>query len=129
MQTRTRQWRKTRNPSRIRKRRWVLAAMASPEELRVGTWNMSHRRSGEGSCGGGGLPLERAHGAARRCGLRLHHGAPVRVTGRDGQGRLHAVRLAPREGLTRGLLLLSVYIPVQNHGPEAKENMFVAAFV
>ena len=42
------------------------------------------------------------------------------------QGRLHAVRLAPRPGLPLGMLLVSVYAPLQGHGQQASRAAFVA---
>ena len=42
-------------------------------------------------------------------------------------GRLHAVRLAPRAGLPRGLLLVSVYAPLQTRQQGVDRRKFVAA--
>jgi len=57
--------------SKRRSQTEVLPAMASPEELRVGTWNTFHRGCGEGSCCGlwrsfGGRESAR-HCCHRRC--------------------------------------------------------------
>ena len=41
-------------------------------------------------------------------------------------GRLHAVRLAPRSGLQHGLLLLSVYAPLQVRAQQVLREQFVA---
>ena len=40
-------------------------------------------------------------------------------------GRLHAVQVAPRPGLPRGLLLLSVYAPLQTRSHGAQRDRFV----
>ena len=42
-------------------------------------------------------------------------------------GRVHAVRVAPRLGLPRGLLLLSVYAPLQTRQQAVERGKFVAA--
>ena len=44
-------------------------------------------------------------------------------------GRLHGVRLAPRPGLPRGLLLLSVYAPLQTRQQAVQRAKFVAALL
>ena len=43
--------------------------------------------------------------------------------------RVHAVRFAPRPGLPRGLLLVSVYAPQQAKELEAQRVVFAAAFL
>ena len=44
-------------------------------------------------------------------------------------GRMHAIRLAPRVGLPLGLLLITVYVPLQGHGHEAERTRFVESFM
>ena len=79
-----------------------------------GTWGRA--------CGVGFLAVEAValqvvlpHGAAWR---RLH---AIR--------RVHAVRLAPRPGLPRGLLLVSVYAPQQSRALEVERLQFAATFL
>ena len=44
-------------------------------------------------------------------------------------GRLHGIRLAPRPGLPHGLLLLSVYAPLQNRLQQAERRKFTEALL
>jgi exonuclease III len=44
-------------------------------------------------------------------------------------GRLHAVRLPPRAGLPQGLLLLSVYAPLSQHGAHVERARFAQAML
>jgi exonuclease III len=43
--------------------------------------------------------------------------------------RLHAVQLAPRQGLPRGLLLISVYAPLRGHGQDVVRARFDLAMM
>ena len=43
--------------------------------------------------------------------------------------RVHAVRLPPRSGLPQGLLLLSIYAPLQGHGQQVDRAQFTAAML
>ena len=42
-------------------------------------------------------------------------------------GRLHAVRVAPRPGLPQGLLLFSIYAPLQTRQQQAERARFIEA--
>jgi exonuclease III len=69
------------------------------------------------SCGVGfALRTGVAAAAALPAGAALHHA-----------GRLHGVRLAPRPGLPRGVLLLSIYAPLQIRQQEVERRKFVEA--
>ena len=152
------------------------AATAAGAVVCVGTWNMSHWMPGKAhiiatEIGAAILavqethlaafPLECAHGTARRVGLHLHHGHPVKalagaVRGQScgvgfvtlqgvavssvvpmgaawrqlyATGRLHAVRLAARPGLPQGLLLFSVYAPLQQRSHAVRREKFVASML
>ena len=85
------------------------------------------------------FPLECAHGTARNVGLHLHHGHPVPPVARAVYGRscgvgflaqqgLPLVPVLPvgaawrrlhAQGLPLGMLLVSVYAPLQGHGQQA----------
>ena len=70
-------------------------------------------------------------GFLSRRGLALAAALPVGAAWRrlHAMGRLHAVRLAPRTGLPKGLLLLSVYAPLREHDQRSERASFDLAMM
>ena len=70
-------------------------------------------------------------GFAAGPGVALLPSLPCGPAGRwlHQQGRLHTVRLPPRRGLPRGLLLASVYAPLQLKQHTAERRKFVEAMI
>ena len=70
-------------------------------------------------------------GFALRSGVAAAAALPVGAAWRwlHHAGRLHGIRLAPRPGLPRGLLMLNIYAPLQTRQHEAARRKFAEALL
>ena len=70
-------------------------------------------------------------GFVLRAGLAAAAALPVGAAWRwlHRVGRLHGIRLAPRPGLPKGLLLLTLYAPLQTRQQQVERSKFVAALI
>jgi hypothetical protein len=70
-------------------------------------------------------------GFVLRAGLAAAAALPVGAAWRwlHRVGRLHGIRLAPRPGLPKGLLLLTLYAPLQTRQQQVERSKFVAALM